>query len=368
MKIFLKSDFVALIFLILMFMVFDIRAQSLPSKAVDTEPIELYLKLAESVKQNGKPDTVLLTKYFQNPIVSFFRQRPGFDSTKFVRKLIGVYSENKVNADAVQIDEEYLLMQKYKKNQIAIKKTIKSLKNKDIGALVKKRLSSYYENTVRLDTMNISYVFLFLDEGTGGIPGYVFNSALHTAYLPDDIVEIISAHEAYHTITNKIFTNKFGHVLEDPAINERDKNLLWYLEIVAEEGIADLIDKPVLASRSTPLSSEYQNLQRNEKSRAENKIKLLDTLLSAEDRNSEYFMNVNRLLDNGGHIPGRYMANQIKTTNLKKYIKHTGNPFQFFFHYNDAVKDKPHLPKFSEKSIATLKGLEQRLLKPGIKN
>lgn len=292
-------------------------------------------------------------------MVGLFRQRPGFDSVKFVNSLVAVYSGSKIEAGSQSFD--YLLMEKYKQNEPAIRKSLQYLKTKNIDALVKKRLRPFYEPGFKLDTIALNYVYLFIDEGTGGVPGYVFNSALQTALLPADVIDIITAHEAYHTITSGIFNARYSRAFNGAELTDHEQQLLWYLEIVAEEGMADLVDKPILASRKTGLSDEYNRLRENEYSRAQQKISLLDSLLAAGANNKFSAFNVSSVLENGGHIPGRYMALQIRKANFNDYLKHTGNPFQFFYHYQDAVKGSRDNPQFSEKAMAALKQLEEKI-------
>jgi len=339
---------------------------ALTNKLVDTEPIELYLELTTSIKKEGKANKSVVAKYFNNPAIAFFRQNPDFDSLRFINNLVFVYSGAVNDSTLLTKNEEYHLMMKYKANEVIIRKSIKKLKKANINALVKKRLQTFYDKSFNIDTVSIHYIYLFLDEGNGGYPGHVFNSALQTAYLDNDIIYLVSAHEAYHTVTNSIFMSKFAHVLNDVGANtvQSNQNLLWYLEIVAEEGIADLIDKPTLRQRKSPLSKDFKKLSSNDDEKSSRKIVLLDSLLNnSKLTGNQNFLSINNLLENGGHIPGRYMALKIKENGLLgDYLKHTGNPFQFIYNYNDAVGKSTYAPKFSEKSIQYLKELEQSLM------
>lgn len=85
-------------------------------------------------------------------------------------------------------------------------------------------------------------------------------------------------------------------------------------------------------------------------------------MLSSSNAGAQNFSDVNKLLENGGHIPGRYMALKIKDFNLKDYLNYTGNPFQFIYYYNDAVKNTKEAAKFSKKSIDFLNKIELDLL------
>ena len=157
-------------------------AQAIPPVSnVDTEPIDLYLEITKQIKYKGTPDPELITKYFKHPIVSLFTHRPGFDSVQFVNNLIAVYS-NKPLQKPDQGDD-YLLMMKYAQSDAAIRKTITYIKQTNIDASVKQRLKPFYPSSLPIDTIKLQHVYMFVDEGNGGLPGYVLNSALQTSYL-----------------------------------------------------------------------------------------------------------------------------------------------------------------------------------------
>lgn len=336
---------------------------NLTNEVVDTAPIELYLEMTDYIRKNGQLDTVLLKKYFDNPTVALFKQRPGFDALKFSNSLTAVYSKS--NLPERDRDLDYNLMVKYRDNELIIRKGINRVKQANIAKKVKERLRSFYPSSFNLDSAELHFVYLFLEEGNGGIPGYVFNSALQTAYLGEKDIDVISAHEAYHSITNSIFLEKFSKLFNaqqsDALTNKQD--LLWYLEVVAEEGIADLIDKKILRAGSSPLAREIEDLRRNEVSRSERRIAQIDSLLS--DSNAALnVQTLNKFLEQGGHIPGRYMGEKIKEGNrFNEFVKYTGNPFYFFYLYNEAVKGIPSAPRFSTSSIARLKALETSISK-----
>jgi hypothetical protein len=334
---------------------------ALPSNNIDTAPIDAYLDITEHIKRNGTLDEASVKKYFSHSIVSLFKHRPGFDSVKFLNNLKAVYLNKPVPTS--QQDDDYLLMKKYSQNEAGIRKGVELVKQTNIGAMVRKRLRPFYPESLNLDSIQLHFVYMFLDEGNGGLPGYVLNSALQTSYLDKQNIDIISAHEAYHTITNALFMDRFKLLFSATPSDTLadDQNLLWYMQIVSEEGIADLIDKKIISSGKSPLAEEVNRLRENETFRAEKRILQLDSLLT--DTSSKLnFLSLNDIRENGGHIPGRFMAEKIKKANLlEKFIEHTGNPFQFFYLYNEAVKSQLSAPRFSESSIFNLKALEIKI-------
>jgi len=365
MEMRLNNSVKVLIVFVLMIMISTLaQSQVLTDKVVDTAPIDLYLEMVNSVRKEGKVNEDAAKRYFNNPIVALFKQRPDFDSLKFINNLTFVYSGIKKDSTLLNPDADYLLMLKYKAYEKEIKKSISDVNKIDINALVKKRIKPFFDRSFNLDSVPVKYIYLFLDEGNGGFPGYVFNSALQTAHLKVNDIDLITAHEAYHTIVNSIFMHKFEQIFAKNGNDtlQNQQNLLWYLQIVAEEGIADLIDKPKLDTDTSPLGIELKKLRINENENAERRIRQLDSLLSNSSGKLN-FLDLSKLLENGGHIPGRYMGLKIQSANLVgAYVKYAGNPFKFIYSYNEAVKNSKS-PGFSAKSIAYLKMMEEQLLR-----
>jgi len=362
----LKNSLKVIIVFVLMIMISPLaQSQVLTDKIVDTAPITLYLEMVNSVRKEGKVNRDDAKRYFNNPTVALFKQRPDFDSLKFINNLTFVYSGVKKDSTLLHQNADYLLMLKYKAYEKEIKKAIADVNKTDINTLVKKRIKPFLDPSFNLDSVSIKYIYLFLDEGNGGFPGYVFNSTLQTAHLKVNDIDLITAHEAYHTIVNSIFMHKFEHIFAKNGNDtlQNQQNLLWYLQIVAEEGIADLIDKPKLNTDTSPLGIEFKKLRINEIENAERRIRQLDSLLSSSESGKLNFLDLSKLLENGGHIPGRYMGLKIQFANLiNGYRKFTGNPFRFIYSYNEAVKNSKS-PGFSAKSIAYLKMMEEQLLR-----
>lgn len=295
-----------------------------------------------------------MKKYFTNPFIVSFKQRPGSDSLQFINDLIAVYGNGIGKDSKLKKSSDCELMIKYRDNEINIRKSISFVKMTNNSSFVKKRLKDFIPHTLKLDRVHLQYVYSFIDEGNRGFPEYVFNSALQTSYLDKEDFDIISDQEAYHARSNSIFTAKFKNIFQGAPSDQLSdtQNLLWYLELVAEEGDADLIDKPILSAQIPPLNSEIERIWLNEKAKSELKIRQLDSVLMKSTQAIK-FSNLRRLLENRPHIPGRYMAIKIKNNNLlSQFIAQTGNnPFHFICLYNESVKNGIDVPKFSKQSI-----------------
>ncbi|HYK57599.1 MAG TPA: DUF5700 domain-containing putative Zn-dependent protease, partial [Flavisolibacter sp.] len=151
--------------------------------------------------------------------------------------------------------------------------------------------------------------------------------------------------------------------------NATDFSLLYFLQNVSEEGVADLIDKPLLQSQGSPVYKEVKQLTENDEALSMQYIKSLDSLLSlafTSEKVLEQFGSfanfANTFGRNGGHIPGRFMGVVINETGLlQKHLIAVENPISFITTYNEAVrKGGKKYPVFSQESIAYLQKLKAK--------
>lgn len=337
----------------------------LTNKKADFEPIEQFLQLADSLQAGKPPTSSLWQKYFDIPVIGLFR--PSFDSSVFVANMKLIFSPQKSeNLNTVAVDDEQKLMIEYKENETLIKRTILELKRQNIDDSIKKILFAYLPVNLRDDSILPKQIYMFLNEGTG-FPGYVFNSMLQTAKVNDYKSGIISAHESYHSIAGKIF---FGKINLDAykMLSGGEQTFISFMELIAEEGIADLIDKPILSKPISPLYEEVLELRKDQDNYARYYIEKIDSLLTAAYKSKSVFnFQMKGFSKNMGHIPGRFMALKIKESGLlPDYINYIGDPFKFFELYNDAVKKVGSSPAFSEESILFLNELKNKAFKKSI--
>jgi len=248
----------------------------------------------------------------------------------------------------------------YKHNERKIKNEIEKMETENIYDSIKSLLYPYLPKYLQEDSLFPKQIYMYLYEGNG-IPGYVFNSMLQTAKVNSYKSGIISAHDSYHSIVGGIFGTKLETVNHD-SLTDEDKDLLFFLEIIAEEGIADLIDKPILGQPGSPLYAEVQALKKDEEIYAASYINSIDSLLKTCYRNGKVppfsFQGFSK---NGGHIPGRFMATQIKNAGLLSLcIKDAGDPMAFFETYQNALKSGSTAPRFSTESIYFLQKLRAK--------
>jgi hypothetical protein len=177
------------------------------------------------------------------------------------------------------------------------------------------------------------------------------------AALDGDEVQhgLLEGHEMYHQLSRG---KDFGPIAPD------DQGLLQFMTSMQNEGIADLIDKPLTLA----LPGDPRGIREWALDPAPSFIHKMDSTLQSRAKGSapttgRYY----RQLSNGsnGHVPGFFMSGIIKSNGYtRQLIATSDNPFAFVYLYQKAAKkDKTHPPRFSEASIRYLKGLERKYTK-----
>ncbi len=357
------------LFIFILFLNNNLFSQQLmlTNKKADFEPIEEFFQLADSLQANRPPTPAMWQKYFDIPVIQLFSNAPSYDSSAFVADMRLIFKPQQTeNGDALAIDGEQKLMMEYKENENLIKRTIAILKRENMNDSIKKLLFPYLPVALRKDSILPKQIYMFLDEGTA-FPGYVFNSMLQTAKVNEYKSGIISAHESYHSIVGKIYSEKFNPNAYK-TLSKGARNFIYFTELIAEEGIADLIDKPLLSKPKSPIYKGVLLLRKDENKYADFYLKKIDSLLKSTYKSKSVFtFQMKEFSKNAAHIPGRYMALKIKEAGLlPKYLNYIGDPFVFFELYNEAVKKEKSSPKLSEETILFLHELKNKAFKKSI--
>jgi hypothetical protein len=170
----------------------------------------------------------------------------------------------------------------------------------------------------------------------------------------EDFLNIV-AHEFHHWYRARL-----------AADLTRDQDVLWVLQQVQLEGIADLINVPAWMKRpaETLSASDRQYIEFYGKSpeiiRAMNDLFVRMQDNPADRRDLGWTLRT--VVPRSGHPTGYYMAETIVGTLGKgALIRTVSNPFAFFRVYNDAAGKKGNgTPLFSKKAMDFLRSLEKR--------
>ncbi len=169
------------------------------------------------------------------------------------------------------------------------------------------------------------------------------------------------AHEAHHYYRRRLLT------FDEPPEGSMDAALLWGLDQLQAEGIADQIDKRVIYFGEGIQADSRRAIQFREfLDQAPTHIARFDSLLanlvdfSGDPERLE--TRIRFILPMSAHPTGYFMANIIRQELGKEILReHVGNPFAFLRDYNEAATRSPNRPPvFSTESLRRIDELEER--------
>jgi hypothetical protein len=258
----------------------------------------------------------------------------------------------------------------YKANQSKLEEYIKILQEKSLVDSIKHLLYRFLPQSLQNDTKFPT--LFYLNYGTAdatGSNGLVFNDLLQSYKIDNYKFGLLAAHEGFHAIVSSAFMQRIKKNID---YNLPSVNLLFFLENISEEGIADLIDKPLLLQKRSPVYEQLVKLTSNDAIKSKKYIKKIDSLLmssytseSVLEKFKSFSDLANNYGENGGHIPGRFMGMTIKKAGLlDKQIPEIENPISFFILYNKAASKlkQDNYPVFHKESIDYLIRLQHALI------
>lgn len=191
----------------------------------------------------------------------------------------------------------------------------------------------------------------------------IINKLNEQGYSPERISVLGLAHEFFHYYRDKELDFKM------PERNSDEFDLIWILNQIENEGIADQIDqKQLYFGKGCFVETEIANLKLEEQKKQPDMIRKLDSLLIEFQKNpiqrKTLGQRIRHLPSRSGHPLGFYMANIIEEQfGKKELVNVVRNPFAFFKLYNSAAKQKSGVPVFSNESITLIIQLEKKYLK-----
>jgi hypothetical protein len=165
------------------------------------------------------------------------------------------------------------------------------------------------------------------------------------------------------------FAHEFFHHYRDqklefrqPENNKVDESLIWYINQIENEGIADLINVAPLYNLAIP---KYKERIDKEQALVPAQIKGLSDVLaeihSKPETAGKSVKNLGKYVKRSGHPIGYYMASLIqKYEGREALVKVVRNPFKFFYLYNQVCKDHGEGIPFSQQAIALIKSLDAK--------
>lgn len=164
------------------------------------------------------------------------------------------------------------------------------------------------------------------------------------------------AHEMHHYYLGKESVMRAGEV-----------ELLWVIEQIYAEGLADQIDKKsIYFGNGLSAQSEKALRFRELVYDTPNVIRKMDSLLNdmilSPERYKTNALKISGLVPQSGHPTGYFMATTLlENAGAECLVEDFGNPFAFFRRYNDMARNsKGKYPTFSDTSLQLIGELEKR--------
>ncbi len=333
---------------------------------INTSGAEMYFLIAAAIKADSGNGKIPWQSLFQTPPYQMMIAGNAIDTNILKSEMHRVYSTSSTQTStSLSPGEKY--HKEYKHYQQQLEKYIDILHTGNIVDSVKALLYPYLPS--RLQSEQMFPTLFYLNYGSPEATGFgevVINDLLHSYRIDSYKFGLLAAHEAFHAIVSAAFQQNLKKNID---YNAPDFNLLYFFQTISEEGIADLIDKPILLQKNSPLFDEVSKLTFYDEVLSIKYIKSLDSLLKAASLSenvlqqyNSYTSLANTFGKNGGHIPGRFMGSIIKSAGLlKEHIKSVEDPVSFVLTYNEAVSRRnKKLPLFSKISIDYLKRIKLR--------
>ena len=340
--------------------------QGAPQDKLNTLGAEVYLKIASELMTVRKDSPHQWQSLFQTPIYQMLIAGQAVDTNTLKQEMLHVFASTTATSNTTfSVNEKY--HEAYKSQINELERYIRLLHTSNIKDSVKVLLHPYLP--VRLQSEDLFPTLFYLNYGRAeatGLGGIVINDLLLSYRIDRYKFGLLAAHEAFHSIVSVAFQQKLK---KDIDYNAADFNLLYFLQNVSEEGIADLIDKPLLLRDNSPLFQELKQMTENDEEFSLTFIRRLDSVLAIISVSEQFPSQYRSFADfatsfgkNGGHIPGRFMGKIIKNAGmLGAHLETIEDPISFILTYNQAVgKSKQKYPAFSRESVVYLQKLRAR--------
>lgn len=210
---------------------------------------------------------------------------------------------------------------------------------------------------------NLNLYYNCLSNDAVSYPNGLFFSLLSVIDNAKAKTGTLEAHELHHRMRPAMDILNYSGKAK--AVAARDTGILWAINAIPNEGIADMIDKTWELNQS----GDPQGITGWLLDPAPAAIRSLDSAISIMASHKDTQLQTtgfyrNMLNTTVGHMPGFYMARIIVNAGYKKQmINNSADPFRFFLLYQKAAKKASSpLPLFSEVSIQYLQGLEKEYI------
>lgn len=251
---------------------------------------------------------------------------------------------------------QHMIEAKQKKKDLQV--FLKNIVDTDIIEQAKNNAFKYLPDTLSVkDDSTIIALMIFQPDAFAIPEDNVILMDVLFAYNYGKGFEKFLGHELFHIYTGKYISRLKPFDYEDDA-------LIWGIDKLRNEGIADLIDKENIFDKD--YKSEYDLKYIEHYQNSKQHLQAIDSLLQEIARDhfklKEVGKEVRREMPFGAHPLGLYIAKIIKSEMGKKsLLQCLESPFPFLYLYNEiAKKSDGKYYTFTDESIQYLKTLEQK--------
>jgi len=335
----------------------------------DFSGTEQFLKIMKMLEQDREPSEIDWKDLFETSgyAVLLEKEGPHFSEDFFMKHFRLAFKPSKKD----ELENELQNPKNYRRNYLQHYLRVKNMREDilaQIDFLKKTPLTQdailaafeYLPAAKIRDYPPVSFI-IFGNDARGYSP-IVIDIAY--AQQQGEIFFYLLAHEYHHFYRNRILE------YDEEIIAEEDKDIIWTLNQVQGEGMADQIDKrKAFYSENILLhNQDATDRYREAVERTPEIIKAVDELFcriaDSPGKKRELGQQIRKTVPWSGHTTGFYMTNVILDQLGKiPLLEEAGNPFGFFRLYNQAAtKRVATIPVFSDKALSVVAGLEKKYI------
>ncbi len=339
------------------------------NKVFDFSGVEQFMNISSILEDDREPSPEEWNKLFNTPGYQVLTEGE-FKKEFFVEyfKLVFMPSKSDELEKALRQEEGQAFHTKFLQHYVQAKEMRKEIQQQinklktqapTIIENASNEASKYLPPMEKEDFIPISFV-IFANDARGYTP--VVIDVLFSIEL-DDMLHILLAHELHHYYRNQILA------IDRQEVSKEHMDIIWVLDQIHCEGVADQIDKrKLVSSEEGPLhffSDQWEEMVENAPEYITTMDELFNDLANLQKDKNEVGQQMREKLPMSGHPIGFYMTNIIiEQLGKDILIEVTANPFAFFRLYNNAAKIKAdNTPYFSEKTMKIISGLESKYIK-----
>ncbi|MBD3157203.1 MAG: hypothetical protein GF309_00315 [Candidatus Lokiarchaeota archaeon] len=307
---------------------------------VDIRGVRTLWQIIDQFRSARKPEEALWEDLFESPGYAALTKSE-FTEEFFQEVLREAFNRPEVDKGHSKIDSSRSTFIEHFRKGLEKRSEITSFlkgfgeKASRLGPIIADLVEDYLPESSLLGEVKVAFVLFQMD--ARGYEWIVLDALL--AMQLGDLLHRLIAHEYHHQCRDALLC------YDKENVQKEDDDLMWSINQIQAEGIADQIDKPDWFFGHNPVDaySGFVEQYRTELRRAEETLAKIDRILQTMHRNGESREEVGRKvrqsLPLSGHPIGYFMVKKIADAQLgEDMIESVGNPFRFFVLYNKSRK------------------------------